>query len=126
MTVIQTLIQKDKAIARKSQRFDAVCSAPAEQEQAVFVDLISVLKCDDLRQSVNSAAKVGVAAGDVVVLDIRQIDHGCFKKDTAAATTSGFVFIGISTVVSAVLITMFCGAGSVTYPVGGVYCTSSG
>ena len=56
----------------------------------------------------------------------QQVDHDCFKKDTAAATTSGFVFIGISTVVDDVLMTMLCVVGSQIYPVGGVYCTSSG
>ena len=49
----------------------------------------------------------------------------CLKNDTAAATTSGCVFTGISMVVSAVLMTMLC-ACPTAYSAGGVYCTSSG
>ena len=87
--VIQSLVQQNKAVSRKPQCFDAVCPAAAEQEQTVFIDLISVLQGDDLSQAIDSSAQVGVTAGDVVVFDIRQIYHGCLKKDTAAATTSG-------------------------------------
>ena len=70
-SVIQALVQKDKSISRKPQRFDSVGSSSAEKEQAVFVDFIAVLQRDDLRQPINSAAKISVAAGDVVVFDIR-------------------------------------------------------
>ena len=87
--VVQALIQEDISITGKVQRLDPIRSPAAEQEEAFLIQFCAVLMYDDLGQTVDPAAQVCIAAGDIVVADPAQINHGVGARSAAQILPAG-------------------------------------
>ena len=65
LAFFKSLVEQEKAVAFPVERFDPVGSPAAEQEQRVGTRVKPELLFNDGCQTVNSTAKIGVAAGEV-------------------------------------------------------------
>ena len=57
------------------QRLDPASPPAAEWKQTIFVQMTTELLGDHRRQTVDTRANVGVAAGHIEIADFAQIDH---------------------------------------------------
>ena len=71
----QALVKQDISITCPIQSLDSVCTPAAEQEQTFFIQMTAELLCHNSGQPVNPQAKVCIAAGNVVIADLAEIDH---------------------------------------------------
>ena len=65
LAFFQPFVEQEKAVALPIQRFYPVGSPAAKQEQRVCTGIKFELLFNDSRQTVYSATKIGVAAGEV-------------------------------------------------------------
>ena len=65
LALFKPLVEQEKAVALPVERFDPVGSSAAKQEQRVCAGIKIKLLLNDSRQTVDTAAKIGVAAGEV-------------------------------------------------------------
>ena len=65
LTLFKSLVEQEKAIAFPVERFDSVGSSAAKQKQRVGTRVKPELLFNDSRQTVDTVAKIGVAAGKV-------------------------------------------------------------
>ena len=65
LTLFKPFVEQEKAVALPVERFDSVGSPAAKQKQCVGTRVKLELLFNDSRQTVDTTAKVSVAAGDV-------------------------------------------------------------
>lgn len=65
LTLFKPLVEQEKAVALPVERFDSVGSPAAKQKQCVGTRVKLELLFNDSRQTVDTTAKVSVAAGEV-------------------------------------------------------------
>ena len=63
--LFQSLVEQEKTVAFPVERFDSVGSSAAKQKQCVGTRVKLELLFNDSRQTVDTTAKVSVAAGEV-------------------------------------------------------------
>ena len=65
LALFQSLVEQEKTVAFPVERFDSVGSSAAKQKQCVGTRVKLELLFNDSRQTVDTTAKVSVAAGEV-------------------------------------------------------------
>ena len=65
LTLFKPFVEQEKAVALPVERFDSVGSPAAKQKQRVGTRVKPELLFNDSRQTVDTTAKVSVAAGEV-------------------------------------------------------------
>ena len=65
LTLFKSFVEQEKAVALPVERFDSVGSSAAKQKQRVGTRVKLELLFNDSRQTVDTTAKVSVAAGEV-------------------------------------------------------------
>ena len=65
LTLFKSFVEQEKTVALPVERFDPVSSSAAKQEQRVGTRVEMKLLFNDCRQTVYSATKIGVTAGEV-------------------------------------------------------------
>ena len=88
ISVIQSLVQKQKAVALPVERLDSVGSPAAEQEQRVGTRVKPELLFNDGCQTVDTTAKIGVAAGEVDLRSAEIAQHDLSTRNNAASVAS--------------------------------------
>ena len=67
---------------------DPICSSATEQEKTFFIQVTSVLLSYNCGKTVNTKAKIRIAAGNVIIADFGQIYHRDWMERSSAATAS--------------------------------------
>lgn len=65
LTLFKPLVEQEKAVTLPVERFDSVGSSAAKQKQCVGTRIKLKLLFNDGCQAIDTAAKIGVAAGEV-------------------------------------------------------------
>ena len=88
LTFFQPFVEQEKTVALPIQRFDPVGSSAAKQEQRVGTRIKPELLFNDSRQTVYSATKIGVAAGEVDLRPAEIAQHDLSALNIAARVAS--------------------------------------
>ena len=88
LAFFKSLVEQEKAVAFPVERFDPVGSPAAEQEQRVGTRVKPELLFNDGCQTVNSTAKIGVAAGKVDLRSAEIAQHDFSALNIAVRVAS--------------------------------------
>ena len=88
LALFKSLVEQEKAVALPVERFDSVGSPAAKQEQRVGTRVKPELLFNDGCQTVNSTAKIGVAAGKVDLRSAEIAQHDLSTRNNAASVAS--------------------------------------
>ena len=88
LTLFKSLVEQEKAVAFPVERFDSVGSSAAEQEQRVGTRVKPELLFNDSRKTVDTAAKIRVAAGKVDLRSAEITQHDLSTRNRAASVSS--------------------------------------
>ena len=88
LAFFQPFVEQEKTVALPIQRFDSVSSPAAKQEQRVCAGIKFELLFNDSRQTVYSATKIGVAAGEVDLRPAEIVQHDFSALNIAVRVAS--------------------------------------
>lgn len=88
LALFKSLVEQEKAIALPVERFDSVGSPAAEQEQRVGTRVKPELLFNDGCQTVDTTAKIRVAAGKVDLRSAEITQHDLSTRNSAASVAS--------------------------------------
>ena len=88
LALFKSLVEQEKAIAFPVERFDSVGSSAAEQKQRVGTRVKTELLFNDSCQTVDTTAKIGVAAGEVYLRSAEIAQHDLSTRNSAASVAS--------------------------------------
>ena len=88
LALFKSLVEQEKAVALPVERLDSVGSSAAKQEQRVCTGIKIELLFNDSRQTVDSTAKIGVAAGEVDLRSAEIAQHDFSALNIAVRVAS--------------------------------------
>ena len=88
LAFFKPLVEQEITVALTIQRFDSVSSPAAKQEQRVCAGIKIKLLLNDSRQTVDTAAKIGVAAGEVDLRPAEIVQHDFSALNIAVRVAS--------------------------------------
>ena len=88
LTLFKPLVEQEKTIALPVERFYPVGSSAAKQEQRVGTRVKFELLFNDSRQTVDTATKIGVAAGEVDLRPAEIVQHDFSALNIAVRVAS--------------------------------------
>ena len=88
LTFFQPFVEQEKTVALPVERFDSVGSSAAKQEQRVGTRVKFELLFNDSRQTVDTATKIGVAAGEVDLRPAEIVQHDFSALNIAVRVAS--------------------------------------
>ena len=88
LTFFKPLVEQEKAVALPVERFYSVGSSAAKQEQCVGTRVKPELLFNDSRKTVDTAAKIRVAAGKVDLRSAEITQHDLSTRNRAASVSS--------------------------------------
>lgn len=92
ISIIQSLVQKQKSVTLPKQAFDAVTPSAAEQEQCFAERIKMQLPLDNFGKSVNGSPQIGVACHQINLRSGGQIPQ--HNSRTRASSVSGSTSAG--------------------------------
>lgn len=88
LALFKPLVEQEKTVAFPVECFDPVGSSAAEQKQRVGTRVKPELLFNDGCQSIDPAAKIGVAAGEVDLRSAEIAQHDLSTRNNAASVAS--------------------------------------
>ena len=88
LALFKSLVEQEKAVALPVERLDSVGSPAAKQKQCVGTRVKFELLFNDSRQTVDSTAKIGVAAGKINFCSAEIVQHDFSALNIAVRVAS--------------------------------------
>ena len=88
LALFKPLVEQEKTVALPVECFDSVGSPAAKQEQRVGTRVKTELLFNDSCQTVDTTAKIGIAAGEVYLRSAEIAQHDLSTRNNAASVAS--------------------------------------